>query len=132
MIICKPLLRHYTTDMVLKTTNYTIEQSKKVKVLGVYITSGLSNDATVNDMISKINFRLHLIRKVIRYTNYRTSRMVMNSIIISVFNYGSPLLINSNFCPVLLYGQKMFCPGQKSFVQDKKKFCPGQKIVNMT
>ena len=82
--------------MVLKTTNYTIEQSKKIKVLGVYITSGLSNEATVNDMISKINFRLHLIKKVIKYSNYRTAKMVMNSIVLSVFNYGSPLLINSN------------------------------------
>merc|ERR1712082_215648 len=78
------------------TTQYIIEQSSKIKVLGVYITAGLSNLATINNMISKINYRKNILKEVFKYSNERTKRMVTNCLIISVFRYASPLLINSS------------------------------------
>ena len=96
MFICKPNLRNNTNDIQLETTDYSIEQSTKVKILGMYISAGLCNNANINSIISKVNYRLNILRKVLKYTNYRTSKMLVNSIIISVFKYGCPLLINSN------------------------------------
>ena len=55
MVICKTNLRPNTNAVQLNTTNYTIEQSKKVKILGIYVTSGLCNHTTINDIISKVN-----------------------------------------------------------------------------
>ena len=96
LVICKPNLRPNTNTVQLNTANYTIEQTKKVKILGIYVTSGLCNNATINDIISKVNYRLNILKKVISYTDFRTTKRLFNSIIISVFKYGSPLLINSS------------------------------------
>ena len=98
MIVCRPSIRHVTKDIVLDTTDYTIKQCDKVKILGIFITAGLSHLATVNLIVSKVNFRLNLIRKVLKYTNRRTSLMIMNSVIISVFKYACPIIIDANVC----------------------------------
>ena len=95
LISCKPSLRTHTNSIKLSTTQYIIEQSTKIKVLGVYITAGLSNLATINNMISKINYRSNILKEVFKYSNERTKRILTNSLIISVFRYASPLLINS-------------------------------------
>ena len=58
MIICKPNLRKDTINIQVKTTSYIIEQSNKVKILGMYITTGLCNSANINNIISKVNYRL--------------------------------------------------------------------------
>jgi len=93
MIMCKPYLQKQTYNIKLHTTQCVIEQSNKVKILGIYITYRLYNEATINNMVSKINFRLNILKKVIRYTNFQTSRMLMLSIVLSHFQYGSLLLI---------------------------------------
>ena len=46
-------------------------------------------------MISKINYRSNILKEIFKYSNERTKRMLTNSLIISVFRYASPLLINS-------------------------------------
>ena len=65
MIMCKPFSRNQTSKISLYTTQFVIEQSKKIKVQGVYLTSGLCNEATINNMVSKINFGLFM-----KYTNF--------------------------------------------------------------
>ena len=96
MISCKPSLRNKVTNITLKASQYVIEQSDKIKVLGTYITSGLTNLATINDMIAKINFRRQLLYNIFKYSKLRTKIILTNSLIISIFRYASPLLINSN------------------------------------
>ena len=64
--------------------------------LGMYVTAGLCNSANINNIISKVNYRLSVIKKVLKYTDYRTSKMLINSTIISIFKYGCPILINSS------------------------------------
>ena len=96
MIICKPSTRHLTKNIVLNTTDYVINQCDKVKILGIFISAGLSHLATINQIISKVNYRLNLLKKVFKYTKHRTSLMVMNSVIISVFKYACPIIIDAN------------------------------------
>ena len=59
LISCKGSIRENTLDIKLNTTNYIINQSSKVKVLGTFIISGLCNAATVNMIISKVNYHLN-------------------------------------------------------------------------
>ena len=96
MIICRPGKRYNTDKILLHTNNYTIQQVQKVKALGTYITSGLSNIASIYNIISKVNFRLSVLREVFRFAEYRTKIILMNSLVISIFRYCCPLLINSN------------------------------------
>ena len=96
MVIVKPNKRHMTTELVLNTTDFIIKQVDKVNILGIYLTVGLSHTATVNSVISKVNFRLKLHRNFFRYTSKRTSLTVMNACILSVFKYACPVLIDSN------------------------------------
>ena len=61
MVVCKPKYRKITNNMVLVTNNYTIKQEPKIKILGTFLTSGLTNTATLNLMVSKINYRLAVL-----------------------------------------------------------------------
>ena len=89
-------MRAKCSNLVMKTTNHIIEQASKIKVLGMYISSSLSNIPTINNIISKVNYRLYTLKKILKYTNQRTSKMLINSIILSVFKYSCPILIDSN------------------------------------
>ena len=53
LIITKPGLRHITSTIKLQANKYLIEQSKKIKVLGIFISSKLDNIVTINSVISK-------------------------------------------------------------------------------
>merc|ERR1712240_340878 len=96
MIICKASLRTPTLHIKLNTTNFVIEQAKKVKILETYFSPGLCNIINVNSIISKVNYRLNIIRKVTKYTNFRTSKIIITSIILNVFKYAAPLMINTD------------------------------------
>ena len=96
MIVCKAMYRNNNCDIVLKTTDYTIEQIHKIKALGMYITSGLSNHANINNIISKVNYRLSVMHAIYKFAEKRTKLILMNSLVISVFRYCCPLLVDCN------------------------------------
>merc|ERR1712240_121605 len=85
-----------TLHIKLNTTNFVIEQAKKVKILGTYFSPGLCNIVNVNLIISKVNYRLNKLRKVTKYTNLRTSKIIITTIILSVFKYAAPIIINTD------------------------------------
>ena len=62
----------------------------------MYISSCLSNIHNANALVSKINHRLFTLKKVTKFADMRTSKMIANSIILSVFKYSCPLMINSD------------------------------------
>ena len=80
LIITKPAQRYLYNNIEPQTTQYIIEQTHKIKVLGIFITSGFSNLATINTIISKVNYRLLLLREVFKYSAYRTKIILTNSI----------------------------------------------------
>ena len=86
MIICKGSIRNKVNNIKLRTSNYVINQSVKVKILGVFISSSLSKIHTVNNIVSKVNNRLHTLKKILKYTDLCTSKMIANAIIISILS----------------------------------------------
>ena len=80
LIITKPAQRYLYNNIELQTTQYIIEQTHKIKVLGIFITSGFSNLATINNIISKVNYRQLVLREVFKYSAYRTKIILTNSI----------------------------------------------------
>ena len=113
MISCKPSIRSSVSSITLKTSDFVIEQVPKIKALGVFITAGLSNHATINHLISKVNYRLAVLRQVFKFCKKRTKIILMKSLVISILRYCSPLLINSNtnLISSKLQTQLMKCTG---------------------
>merc|ERR1712115_415944 len=68
----------------------------KLKILGVYITSGLHQTPNVNTIISKVNHRVNILNKITRFTNTKTSLILYNSLVNSVFSYCANNMINTN------------------------------------
>ena len=54
-------------------------------------------DKQINNIISKVNFRLHTIKFVAKYMNNKVKISVTNSLVISIIRYAMPLLLNINF-----------------------------------
>ena len=67
MITCKPNLRESVSKVKLTTNDYIIEQVTKVKALGIFITTGLTNHAMANHIISKVNYRLSILKGVFKF-----------------------------------------------------------------
>ena len=71
--------RQDTKDIIIHAGKYIIKQSDKLKILGVYITSGLDQTPNVNNIISKVNNRINILNKITKYTNIKTSLILYNS-----------------------------------------------------
>ena len=96
MISYKPSIRSSVDNIKLKTSDYIIEQVPKIKALGVFITAGLSNHATINHLTSKVNYRLAVLKQVFKFCEKKAKIILMKSLVISIIRYCCPLLINSN------------------------------------
>ena len=96
MVTTKARFRKSTESIRLRASNYIIEQVSKIKVLGIFITNTLDNQANVNNIVQKVNFRTSILRGIFRYCKYRTKHILSTSIILSVFRYAAPILIDCN------------------------------------
>merc|ERR1712002_319957 len=95
MVVCRPNRREETKNFVLKAGDYIIEQTEKIKVLGVLFTSGLSTHANISNIISKVNYRMYTMREAFRFSNRNSKIIFLKSMVISIFRYCSPILIDS-------------------------------------
>ena len=92
----RPQNRHLTKDLKLTAGDYVIEQSDKIKILGIYYTSGLDNEPNINKIIQRVNYRINILNKLTKYTNVKTSLLLYNSLVVSVFNYCIGCFFNNN------------------------------------
>ena len=84
-----------TNDIKLTAGDYMIQQSDKIKILGLYFTNGLDNGPNVTKIIQKVNYRINVLNKIIKLTNTKTSLILYNSLVISIFNYCIGCFINN-------------------------------------
>merc|ERR1712115_506389 len=95
MVVCRPNRREETKNFVMRAGEYIIEQKDKIKVLGVYFTSGLSNHVNISNIISKVNFRMNTMREAFKFSDKNTKIIFLKSMVVSIFRYCSPILIDS-------------------------------------
>merc|ERR1712115_357336 len=95
MVVCRPNKREEVKNFVLKAGDYIIEQKEKIKVLGIYFTSGLSNHANILNIISKVNYRMYTMREAFSFSNKKSKIIFLKSMVISIIRYCSPILIDS-------------------------------------
>merc|ERR1712177_35322 len=94
MVICRPNRREETKNFVLRAGKYVIEQKEKIKVLGVFFTTGLSNHANISNIISKVNFGMNTMREAFKFSDRNTKIIFLKSMVVSIFRYCSPILID--------------------------------------
>ena len=67
MIVCRPAYRGESSNIVINTELKVIKQVQKLKDLGMFMNSGLSNHANINHIISKVNYRLSILKGVFKF-----------------------------------------------------------------
>ena len=72
IITCKPTQKQNTKDRMIHAGTFIIKQSDKLKILGIYLTSGLDQTPNANNLISKVNHRINILNKITKYTNIKT------------------------------------------------------------
>merc|ERR1712240_844131 len=95
MFVCKPNRRGEIKNLVLRAGEFIISQKDKIKVLGVFFSSGLTNHVNVSNIISKVNFRMFSMREAFKFSNKKTKIIFFKSMVLSVIRYCSPLLVDS-------------------------------------
>ena len=63
----------------------------------MFINSGLDNTANVNRIVQKVNNRINILDKVIKYTGIKTRKILYDSLILSVFNYCIEVNMSNNY-----------------------------------
>ena len=82
MIIYKNKQRKDTNKITMKANNYIVKQVNKVIILGYTIQSNLKNDAQINKLISNLNNRMYIIKKLGNKTTKNTRLMLIKSKVI--------------------------------------------------
>ena len=57
LVTCKARYRKLAENLILTASNYIINQVPKIKILGIYVSNTLDNQANVNNVIQKVNHR---------------------------------------------------------------------------
>ena len=96
LVTCKPNFREGAQSIKLQANKYIISQTQSIKILGVFITSGFDHTPNVNSIVSKVNYRVYVLQKIVKYTNTKTRIILYNSLIVSIFSYCANNLINLN------------------------------------
>merc|ERR1712177_105496 len=94
MVVCRPNKRQEVQNLILNAGEFIIEQVDKIKVLGVFFTSGLSNLTNISNIISKINHRMYTMREAFGFSSKKSKTIFLKSMVISVIRYCSPILID--------------------------------------
>merc|ERR1711954_622688 len=96
MVVCRPNRRDEVKNFVLKAGDYIIEQRDKIKVLGVYFTSGLTNHVNISNIISKVNYRMYILKEAFNFSPKKSKIIFFKAMVLSVIRYCSPILIDSD------------------------------------
>merc|ERR1712243_306514 len=96
MVVCKPNRREEVKNFVLRAGEYIIGQKDKIKVLGVFFTSGLTNHVNISNIISKVNFRMYTMREAFSFSSKKSKIIFFKSKVLSIIRYCSPILIDSD------------------------------------
>ena len=96
LVTSKNYLQQSSKSIDLNAGIYNIKQSKKVKILGYWLDTNLNHDSYLNKIISKINYRLLLSKKVTCFMSSRAKVLVYKSLLISILTYVMPLIIDLN------------------------------------
>ena len=78
----------------MTASNYTIQQSDSIKILGIHYTKTFDNTKNFNTIISKVSYRLNTIKGILAMAPIKTKVIVSTSLLISIIRYGAGRMTN--------------------------------------
>ena len=66
LITCQLKYRRLVNDFTINANKFIIQQSKKIKILGVYYTAGLDNGPNVSNIIQKVTYRINTLKNIMK------------------------------------------------------------------
>ena len=84
------------TNLNIKIDDEPLEQADAFKYLGIWFDPLLSWESHVNKTITKISQRLGIIRRIRNCLPQQTAKMLIESMILPVFDYGDVVWSNCN------------------------------------
>ena len=94
MIINKPRLNKVLKKFSFKAGNETVTKTSKIKISGSWIQDDLKMDAEVNKLSGILHNRINNIRKISKYTDFKSRLSFMNAYVLGKLNYMLPLYNN--------------------------------------
>merc|ERR1711989_125613 len=79
MVVCRPNRREEVKNFVLRAGDYIIEQKDKIKVLGIFFTSGLTNHVNISNIISKVNFIMYMMKETFNFSSKKSKIIFLKS-----------------------------------------------------
>ena len=141
LLIHPPKLNPTLCNFSFKANNYFIQRTKKLKILGTFLSDTLSLEYKINQIVSQITHKIFECSKVKAYTNFKTRLQMMNALVISRISYMLPTYSNCNQCQInklhkLIMKAARFTIGNycfkktTSFILNKCKFIPIKKMIS--
>ena len=95
MVVCKNRLRPIFKNFFIKVDNFIIKPSSTLKILGVFVSQDLKWDKEISKLSSNLHNRLNNIKKLNKFTNFKTRIQFVNSFVVGKLRYMLPIYMNS-------------------------------------
>ena len=94
IINCKPKFEKILKNFHFMAKNYKILPKKTIKILGIYIRSDLKLDTQVGKLCAELQNRIFNLKKLTKYTDFKTRLTFIKSYVIGKLSYALPLYMN--------------------------------------
>lgn len=76
--------------------NFKIKQKPTIKILGSYVSNDLKIDNHLNNILKQCYNRIHMLKRITKYTDFNTRLKFSNAHVMGKLNYMLPLLSSTN------------------------------------
>ena len=87
------LLRDHDEDHLIRVANFTIQNSKSEKLLGIRLDNGMTFDSHVSEICNRASQKLHALSRVCRFVGPTQRNILMQAFIHTQFGY-CPLVMD--------------------------------------
>ena len=81
---CSNNLRKLANQIQFQAGKFLIKQKSKIKILGYILNNTLTHDSYINNIISKVNYKIYIIDTISKYMSEKTRIITTTAIIYSV------------------------------------------------
>ena len=96
LIINRPCLDNIFKNFQFKAGNEIVKAKFKIKILGFWIQKDLKMDSEINKLSSTLHNRINNIKKITKYTDFKSRLHFINAYVIGKLNYMLPMYSNLN------------------------------------
>ena len=84
-----------TKHFTIQINNETLHNDAQIKILGFKINTTNSLDTQINDLAQKLNYRIHCLDKIKKYTTLKTRKNFYNVFVMGKLRYMAPIYLSA-------------------------------------